>query len=99
MTDEEWTEWFLHDGKGCPVQRGVYVGVEMACGCKAEHVVDDLDFFGFDWKPDPSTTRCRFCYSIMRAGTLGFIRYRIRKPRALRQLREIAENVKEGVEA
>ena len=80
---EEWTDWIEHDGKGCP------------CVGKFAHVVTD-------------DGREHFCIATMDGRSWNalylkshaqIIRYRIRKPRALQELIELAENLPEEVDA
>lgn len=89
MTEEEWGPWIEHHGKGRPVPHGTYLHVITKSGFEE---IGRLRYEGdgatyFEWE------------AVLRAfnsSDLCIIRYRIRKPRALQQLREIAENVKEN---
>lgn len=78
MTErEEWTEWFLHDGKGCPCP-GAWVNVRGEKGSQYENRASDPAWEP-NWNWEPKHER--------------IISYRIRKPRALIQLREMIENL------
>ena len=95
MTDDhEWSEWRDHDGKGCPV-----VG-------QVVHLVVGPDGF---WKPEdhgewePGFTPINPAEAIGIAKDDGgwnweppwfpVIRYRVRRPKALRDLIELVENL------
>ncbi len=87
---DEWGPWIEHDGKGCPVV-GQYV--QDVCRFRDGHiwetegVVSSQDAEGWDWS---LPSECGFF------GELGrVIRYRIRKPRGLTILEDIAQGVRE----
>ncbi len=104
--EDGWTNWIEHDGKGCP-REGIVVWIEV--GSFQEH---DPTLCG-DW-PSPwlavSATE-----AIGRAedgpgwrgggfdeygdGWFPIIRYRIRKPRGLTILEEVAAGIREPVDA
>jgi hypothetical protein len=77
---EEWGPWIEHDGSGCPCV-GEYVEVDFLCwrrGIVDGYIIPRVDgLVGWKYK--------------------GFdpkvIRYRVRAPRALIELREMVENL------
>ena len=84
----EWSKWHEHDGKGCPVQVGVYVGAVFEDGEYLEGIVrneggtsDD----SWDWATCESN------------GFNRLIRYRIKKPRGLIICEELLANLPEPV--
>ena len=82
---EVWTDWILHDGSGCPVV-GRYVEVVCADGHRAEGVV----------LPEVLRVPCSlWIWSSIcpHHWPLRVSRYRIRKPRALLDIIERAENL------
>ncbi len=85
---EEWGEWQMHDGKGCPC-RGAMVESEERCGLKAVHIAGGINpgaaWSHWDWAS---------CFSRSRQ----IIRYRIRKPRALLNLIERAKELDDAPE-
>ena len=91
---EEWGPWIEHDGRGCPCV-GRYVQVEFDDGQVAEGVagVSSAQAIadGFDplvsWKWALVATE-NWLFIAAR-----IIRYRIRKPRALKQLRDLVESL------
>ena len=106
MSGEEWGPWIEHDGNGCP------------CPGKWIHFVigeandgSDPECDGGVWEGYvfPLSETEGMCIARCGAGWtwddgyFPIIRYRIRKPRALRDLIELVENlpapVREGVDA
>jgi hypothetical protein len=90
MMEEEWGPWIEHDGKGRPVQEGV--------------IVHRVYANGSEWCAPIGTTRVapasyhgeRFVTSWdwSRPGiSVPVIRYRIRRPKALRELIDMVENL------
>ena len=100
MTDEsEWGPWIEHDGKGCPV-RGQLVRCE---------VDDDIHRLSKE-SADARIIAPRIVEHIPRHGvrhaswhwTPGYVRvlrYRIRKPRAMKLIQSLLENLPERVDA
>ena len=91
MTEEEWGPWIEHDGSGCPLRVGSYteeIGISPT-GLPTE----GSGFLNRDELPSWDWTNYGKIINGIAYGKV--IRYRIRKPKALQQLREIAENVKE----
>ena len=85
---EEWGPWVEHDGTGCPVPIGTWVQVAGKHGGVDEGRVTQASF-------DESRSQWFKRY----VGEWDYIiRYRIRKPRALEQLREIARNPERELE-
>jgi len=85
MTDEreEWGPWIEHDGKGCPCL-GEYVEAEFALPSNHKDMMGKAEGIASDG------------ISSWYWGNNGFtdiIRYRIRRPRALTQLRDMVENL------
>lgn len=84
-TDADWGPWVEHDGRPNPVAHGTPLQVETADGRLIEGFFDgtppgDRECSIWDWES------CRqYGFWVGRA-----VRYRIRKPRALRELIEIA---------
>ena len=93
---DDWSDWIEHDGKGCPVPVGTYVGAELRGGVYLEgsalcwkggkfvgphKVAREYDLWSWAL-PDSKVLPMR-----------RIIRYRIRRPRALEQLRQIAREV------
>ena len=80
---EEWTEWFQHDGKGCPCV-GQYVHIVYIAGPDLRAIADG----GPSWTYGDANDRRT--WSRNGKGNDGrfrpIIRYRIRKPRALLDL-------------
>lgn len=95
MTDEEWGPWIEHDGKGCPASLlGRYVQAVGSLGTVDERVVRDHIVF-----PPPGYHTQFERDDCIRNGVEFIVRYRVRKPRALKQLRELVENLPERVDA
>lgn len=94
---DEWGPWIEHDGKGCPVPRGIDVKMENACGCKYEARIDSSDHhpLSITWRTSKVSLKCRFCGKVEPEGTQLTARYRIRKRRGLTILEEIAQGVRE----
>lgn len=89
---EEWGPWIEHDGRGCPLPSGTVVQVvfEEAPGDYTRPLVGVVQANGgysWDWRlwgklaPDGTGIVSRI------------IRYRVRKPRALAQLRDMVESL------
>lgn len=84
MSDNnEWSEWFLHDGRGCPVE-GHYVKVEGWAGRSGAEV------FG---RASGVARKKQYMWTEETLSGPKIIRYRVRKPRALQQLRDMVENL------
>lgn len=91
--DGDWGPWVEHDGRGCPVPLGMIVEAFAAapCGCASESIVflvDSDTCRASVWSG--SRGNCTTCF---RVGVLIISRYRIRKPRALRDLIDLVENL------
>lgn len=77
--DEEWGPWVEHDGKGCPVPLGMFVRIDVG----RHNIVGVGRYYDF----------------LVHEGTVAWsgwpyvARYRIRKPRALRKLIRLVENL------
>ena len=71
---EEWGPWIEHDGKGCPCV-GMYVHVIGENREEAFGLAGSEGAGSWDWSKAPRYTR--------------LTHYRIRKPRALQQLRDM----------
>jgi hypothetical protein len=91
MTDDtEWGPWIEHDGKGCPVKgkwgeletaRGEIIQTRFGTWVGPE---DGIPVDCWDWT----------CLNLrLFAWDDRVIRYRVRKPRALKQLRDMVENL------
>lgn len=85
MSDrEEWGPWIEHDGKSCPVRIGEYVKVELKWK-QLSHTFEGVirrhypDGGDWNWRNYPN------CWKVLR--------YRVKKPRALQQLREMIETL------
>ena len=83
---QEWGPWIEHDGRGCPC-RGVFVHIEFASGFEAigvagSYLKADTPF------PDGSWNWANLLLD-------PILRYRIRRPRALRELIELVETLPE----
>ena len=68
---DEWGEWQLHDGKGCPLSAGVIYETQAPCGCCLIDVVDEIDLYGIDWHPAPEDRVCNQCHAVWPQG--GFL--------------------------
>ncbi len=92
MSDrEEWTEWRLHDGSGCPC-KGMWVQTKDASGDLFEHVAHGR----VDTVPGGIDRECDLWdWSTLLPGDWPsrIILYRIRTPRALIHLREMIETL------
>ena len=77
---EDWSDWYQHDGRGCPVSVGQYVQIH-------------LSYSGV--KEGPVTKEVVECVGwIFSACPTDYVtRYRIRRPRAFEHLRQIARDV------
>lgn len=86
---EEWSEWIEHDHKGCPLPVGTLVHVIGACGDEAKGRITQKSF-----KPLISQW--------LGKDTRGFgyvVRYRYKRPRALRDLIDLVESLPETEDA
>ncbi len=81
-TEPEWGPWIDHDGKGCPCV-GSYVHVIYA---------DDVDDFCIAFGGGSWTYGYAYDYNTWLDGSEPIIRYRIRKPSAMKLLQSIVEN-------
>ena len=89
MTDEEWSQWHVHDGKGCPVV-GQYVQ------CETDRDIDETT-------PDVRVLKPRLAEYIPKrvdapswVGKSNFaqvVRYRVRKPRGLKILEKVLQDL------
>lgn len=90
---EEYGPWIEHDGAGCPLSPGLQVQIkhEDAGGCIQIYpatIRDDLDHPGWDHRNFGRVMNWRG-----QTGLAGrVLAYRIRKPRGLLVLQEIAAN-------
>ena len=89
--NDEWTDWIEHDGKGCPCPGQWFRGVfECYPGKFEEHEgrAGSMGALSWDW---------RYWLQLAPNGELAarLIRYRIRKPRALAQLRQMIADIKQ----
>lgn len=82
---DEWGPWIKHDGSGCPVD-----------GHQIVHTVDRLGEEHFSRADDPinvCAVGSSWEWDMSDPCSADIIRYRLRKPRALLQLREVLEGV------
>ena len=93
---DEWGPWIEHDGSGCPVPKGTWVRVRMQNGNVHEGRALMTRIIGGEGC-DPDA-----CWK-WQPGFIRIVAYRVRKPRALIQLREMIKNLpapsREGVDA
>jgi len=93
MTEEEWGPWIDHDGKGYPecVIGRVCQATEV---CRSRGVFTDVEFIclgqwpdggSWNWNNYPETTKV--------------IRYRIRKPKGMKILEQLLDNLPQEVDA
>lgn len=89
---EEWGPWIEHDGKGCPVV-GMYVRIRTASGFEIEGVPSekcavpaDGEATAWIWSSLPQSE-----------AFLRVIRYRLRRPSALRRLIDLAADPEKGL--
>ncbi|QDP48376.1 MAG: hypothetical protein Tp118SUR00d2C21406231_70 [Prokaryotic dsDNA virus sp.] len=86
---EEWGPWIEHDGKGCPV-RGGYVHVKYS----AADLAGTTELYGIVPQGAGTTINSQWIWDrAIRFGRPFIIRYRIRKPRALRDLITLVETL------
>lgn len=90
--DKEWSEWFEHDGKGCPC-KGMWVKTETGAGDVEEHIAGGLLIFDPRGNVDASCDLWDYATLLSGDWPDRIIRYRIRRPRALLQLIEMVENL------
>lgn len=94
MSDrEEWGPWVEHDGMTRPVPKGTYVSVYLRSGAVVEAITGRNGVM-----PDGTLVRgyvgdAWLWGSIPGMEAAEVVRYRVRKPRALQQLREMIENL------
>lgn len=84
--NEEWTDWIEHDGKGCPCI-GKYVRVEYEDGVILEAIA------GSGPKSLGADPNGEFSSWVWSGICIKIIRYQIRIPKALIELREMVKNV------
>lgn len=91
MTDDhEWSEWRDHDGKGCPVVGAI---VEAAHGGIPNEVFTAGAHTSYGiLRPTHSRWHWARPENLLPA-EFYILRYRVRKPRALRDLIELVENL------
>ncbi|WP_434612107.1 hypothetical protein [Tabrizicola sp. M-4] len=89
---EEWGPWIEHDGKGCPVV-GLYVRIGTETGFEIEGVPSEKcaapaagEVSAWIWSTLPQ-----------REAFLRVVRYRIRRPLALRRLIDLAADHQKGL--
>lgn len=89
---EEWGPWIEHDGKGCPVV-GMYVRIFAAGGVEVEGVPSAKCA-----APLPGEVSA-WIWSTLSSDEkwLRVIRYRIRRPSALRRLIDLAADPEKGL--
>lgn len=85
MSDnEDWGPWVDHDGRGCPLPVGARCWIKQENGVEGEIRVELPNDLGdaFCWSTLPD--KWRHC---------AIIRYRVRRPKALRDLIELVETL------
>jgi hypothetical protein len=90
MSDEEWGPWVDHDGKGCPVQAGTYLQMEV--NIAPTHVTGawvQLAPKLFEGRVITTTSR-NWTWT---KGFANIVRYRVRKPKGLTMLEELIQNL------
>ena len=85
---EEWGPWVEHDGMPRPELLGCYMAAVTLSGREEEGIQNACD-------TPPSGYHCAFVWASLPKFRLGdkIIRYRIRRPRALRELIEMVESL------
>lgn len=92
MTEEEWGPWIEHDGSGCPCPNGTFIQAVLMGRSGLTQTVE-TKVKGAGAKISCWTMKSRF--GPMRQ----VIRYRIRRPRAMKQFDEILRKVGDRVDA
>ena len=103
---EEWTDWIDHDGRGCPVQPGTVIQAKwLATNSGNRYRAGDSGLTRVLVLREEHTSHPAWDFSNEGKFFDGkkcagrFVAYRIRKPRALQKLIELAENLPEEVDA
>ncbi len=95
---DEWGPWIEHDGKGCPLAIGQIAEIvhENASGYISQYVTKPIAFTDHpDWD-HRNFRRVRIWRGL--EGLCGrVLRYRVRRPSALRRLIDIAEDPQRGL--
>jgi len=88
----EWGPWIEHDGKGCPVV-GIYVRAEINNGIQVEGVASPR------CADPPPGYASAWIWSTLPADEkwARVVRYRIRRPLALRRLIDLAADPQKGL--
>jgi hypothetical protein len=91
---EEWGPWIEHDGKGCPVENGTIVAVMAEClPGQIFGPIEGVSRHGgqsWDWR--------NWLKRDVDGGLFGrVLRYRIRRPLALRRLIDLAADPEKGL--
>jgi hypothetical protein len=95
---DEWGPWIEHDGWGCPC-RGLFVHIVIG----PSEIADPDDPNAGEWLPGWTPLNSREAVGIAEPTGSWFwlplyfpiIRYRIRRPRAVRELIDLAESLPE----
>lgn len=97
MSDqEEWGPWVEHDQSGCPVVDGTCVIIGIECPDESYEtgpLVIGLDYLSENWTKNDLLSRILF------NGRFGIKRYRIRKPRALTELKALVADLPDATPA
>ena len=95
---EEWGPWIEHDGKGCPCE-GLFVEVKLRCGYF--YIVEAanksaVNKFHVKCPLQPNNPKNRWVWGTVDPSN-EIIRYRIRKPRAMKQINALLQDLPQDV--
>lgn len=93
MSEQEWSEWFEHDGKGCPV-KGQYVRVRFK-----EYGVNENGVWAIECEGIATGNPEAWAWDHNSGEFNKVLRYRIRKPKGFTILEQIVQDVPEKVTA
>lgn len=102
MSEEEWGPWIEHDGKGYPCKLGfvyhiVYADGSEVTACNRGQSAAEEGLF--TEKPYDGPTWASSWLWYEPGGLIPVQRYRIRKPSALQELKDLVEDLPEEVDA
>lgn len=86
---EEWTDWEAHDGGDCPLSCGQVAQVRKRCGCVSVPFVVGSSQTLLKWWSYLGPCRCQECGAVL--NDFAITHFRIRKPRGLTLLEQIAD--------
>lgn len=97
MIEHTWGPWIIHDQSGCPVSDGVIVEVDIFVPPPLVGSGKHVTCVGVEWHGWDTVDMYSRQIQANMGITVGVIKYRIRKPRGMKLLDKIMNDIRKPV--